>query len=281
MFSTFKYQLIQGIKNQSWTSLAPLLFTKLRDEKPSIKFYKRKNETILVQLFMWPFSRCLEIKDFQKILAMGFKDDVEIFLVDPSLYTSHRINKLAMSGYEFTMPSRNSTTFGRNKIFYVSTTVINKRPEKNTCTVYNTVDGYSKCIEKNYVKKFMELLSCLPPWFKVILPEHLNIPTCSYPVHLSDQLETANVKNLLHIITYSYRFMKDVKIEEEFCRHPCKKLMYNLELMQEEQADYDVNWIDLKFADLVVVKNEISNYDAFRLIVEVCILPCKLYEISG
>ena len=75
--------------------------------------------------------------------------------------------------------------------------------------------------------------------------------------------------------------MKDVKIEEEFCRHPCKRLMYNLELMQEEQADYDVNWIDLKFAEMVVVKNEISNYDAFRLIVEVSILPCKLYEISG
>ena len=258
--------MLQGTKNESWKTIARIVFQKLNDDNPSIQIWKQKDEKIQVHMFLWPFSRCLEITDITSYLAIGLTENVEFFVIDPSLFTPHRMNKLSMSGDKFTVPSRNSTNYGRRKFFNVTTAVINKRPEKETCTVYYTVDGYSNCIEKNYVKKFMKLLGCLPPWYTVSLPEHLS----SYPVSFTNQIELTNVISLLKDVTYAYGLMKNVKIEEEFCRQPCKKLIYNVELMQEKYG-YDVNWIEIKFADIVAVKNEISNYDALRLIVEVCI----------
>ena len=263
--------MLQGTKNESWKTIASIVFQKLKDDNPSIQIWKQKDEKIRVHMFLWPFSRCLEITDIKSDLAIGLTDNVEFFIIDPSLFTPHRMNKLSMTGDKFTLQSRNSTKYGVNKIFYVTTTVINKRPEKETCTVYDTVDGYSNCIEKSYVKKFMELLGCLPPWYTVSLPEHLSIQNCTYPIRFTNQIESTYVRSLIEDVTYAYLFMKNVKIEEEFCRQPCKKLMYNVELMEEKHAAYDVNWIEFKFADIVAVKNEISNYDALRLIVEVCI----------
>ena len=216
---------------------------------------------------MTPFTVCNEIKDFRHILYIGLKKDVSMYLVDPHRFTNHRINTLSMKGEKIVIPELFESTQSLNVYANVKTTVLEMRNDKGNCNIYQSDSGYSKCIENGYLSLFNKVLGCVPPWFRHEVND--SMIACTTQIDFKDEGSATEIKTQLYNINVDSEFTKSSKFESDLCLPPCQQLIYTVEIVRIEKASYDINWLCIKFDEVIDIETEINGYDSFRLIIEV------------
>ena len=174
---------------------------------------------------------------------------------------------MSMMGDTISIPEFVDTSHSTSVIINVKTTVSQKRTDRGTCNIYQSVTGYSKCIENSYISLFNKVLGCVPPWFRHDINDSMIV--CSQQIDFKDEQSAKKVKAQLYNIIVDAQFMKGSKFESDLCLPPCQQLIYNVELAKHEKGSYDHNWINIKFAEVIDIETEINGYDSFRLIIEV------------
>ncbi len=156
----------KGKTNLSWSEIESFLFPNINSNRSNIEFHKQTSEKIVFVKHLQPFTVCNEVVDFGQILYLGLKKDVSIYLVDPHIFTNHRLNTLSMKGENIALPHLNKSDHSSLVYSSVATTVLEKRVDKGECRQYADVSGYTMCIEKGYINYFKRLIGCVPPWFR-------------------------------------------------------------------------------------------------------------------
>ena len=256
----------KGKYNSTWSELETLILNITNKNTEHIEFFEQINEKIIILKHLLPFAVCNEIIDFRQQLYIGLKKDVSVYLVDPHRFTNHRLNTLSMIGDNIAVPEFVNNSHSTSLSVNIKTTVSEKRTDRGYCNDYQSVTGYSKCVENGYMSLFNKVLGCVPPWFRHESNE--SMITCTSHINYKDEQSATEVKAQLYNINVDAQFMKGSKFESDLCLPPCQQLIYNVELAKHEKGSYDHNWINIKFAEVIDIETEINGYDSFRLIIE-------------
>lgn len=202
-------------------------------------------------------EQCTKIENITNIIWFFSKDDmaIKILVSDPNLQLSFRQNLVGISGD--IIRSR-----GDAASFTISTTILKKRPEKNSCKKYDTPEGYKQCVEKSVRQKFINLLGCIPPW----MTKFENEAICSHDIQFNDEHEANKVKS--QIFTF-HQMAYYAGIDDFGCKLPCTQV--HLAVHQTKNINYKgkINWLDIQFEDTVSIWEETNNYTFFNLLVEI------------
>ena len=114
----------------------------------------------LQTLTLQPSFKCKKASTVTKIFGARSPEEIEIFIVDPQMQTSYRINAAQVTGDLITVPANSRVA----NSFKVKTTLIKKRPDKTACKSYEDPDHFKDCVEKSARKKLIDTLGCIPPW---------------------------------------------------------------------------------------------------------------------
>lgn len=135
-----------GNTNLSWLEFINEMFGKRKDFGTDFEYYASGNiehESREV----WPFKRCIELKNVSDTLSMGTNEPTYIILIDPKRYVSHRVLKNAMIGQEISQERGMKDQKTTDKYFTVQISEHKLRPEKGSCKEYSNQQGFGICVQ--------------------------------------------------------------------------------------------------------------------------------------
>jgi hypothetical protein len=171
--------------------------------------------------------------------------DYNMYFVDQNRKLNLRIMSVFMTGDLISQGQRNSTSLASNNYFTVSTTKIKKRQDTGTCSN----DEFSECSMKAFQSKFQKLLNCIPPWVSIGIDDS---DICLAPVRFDDTEKYKATKSYLKKLGTEFFYRDEISLEDESCLESCTSIVYDIENVGNEQAAFDVNWINFSFRDKVL-----------------------------
>ena len=202
-------------------------------------------ETVEELGILLPYFKCYEIKNFDKQVSIGSMQDYNMYFVDQNRKLNLRIMSVFMTGDLISQGQRNSTSLASNNYFTVSTTKIKKRQDTGTCSN----DEFSECSMKAFQSKFQKLLNCIPPWVSIGIDDS---DICLAPVRFDDTEKYKATKSYLKKLGTEFFYRDEISLEDESCLESCTSIVYDIENVGNEQAAFDVNWINFSFRDKVL-----------------------------
>ena len=142
-------------------------------------------------------QQCSQVKNISKYMwfRLNKEKNLKFLISDPHLQLSYRQNTKGISG-DILSNSKGEIVFG------IKMTIVKKRAEKQSCTQYDSPDGYTQCVEKQVRRKLIEILGCIPPW----MPPIENEDICYDEVEFDDEEQAKKVKSqLLLFVRQAYR----------------------------------------------------------------------------
>ena len=96
----------------------------------------------MTKLILMP-EECIKVDQIDKWMWFSMNEHavMKVLVSDPNLQLSYRQNTVGVSGDTL-------STFSGETSFNIRTTILKRRPEKNSCKEYVSPDSYAKCIEK-------------------------------------------------------------------------------------------------------------------------------------
>ena len=142
-------------------------------------------------------QQCSQVKNISKYMwfRLNKEKNLKFLISDPHLQLSYRQNTKGISG-DILSNSKGEIVFG------IKMTLVKKRAEKQSCTQYDSPDGYTQCVEKQVRRKLIKVLGCIPP----CLPPIENEDICYDEVEFDDEEQAKKVKSqLLLFVRQAYR----------------------------------------------------------------------------
>ena len=196
---------------------------------------------------------CTRLENISNFVSIYGKS-LQVYVSDPHLQLSFRTNMIGFSG------NLMRTIGYRHNSYKIQTTIVKKRHKKNSCTAYNTDNGYMQCVETAARQQLMELLGCIPPWITKLGREEI----CYHDIQFNN-IETANkIKLELHLILLQLGTGFDFG-----CKLPCNQLHLSVQQTKTDTIEEKLGAINLQFEDSVKVLEERNNYSFFDLMVEI------------
>ena len=100
---------------------------------------------------MWPYYKCVEYLNYSRVLAIGAKENIDIFLIDPNRFISHRVIKNAMQNDAIYQIAKEDQHF--DSYYTVEISAEKLRDEEGACKVYSHQEGFNTCVQ---VKEIVE-----------------------------------------------------------------------------------------------------------------------------
>ena len=215
-----------------------------------------KEEVKVLDNILIPYLKCYEISNFGSQISISSKLAQNVYLVDRNRMLNYRMMKQSMIGDSISQDPRASTTLASNTFYSITTNQLRKRQDIGTCTN----ERFSDCSLSVIKAKMIELLNCIPPWL-AMGEDDLNDPTtCKAPIVINDEKKYKSTVKFLELLAFEMKFRSDVRIETDGCMQSCTQLTYEVKNVGTERSDFDDNWINLKFEQIVRFNWQSSKY---------------------
>ena len=202
-------RLTSQFVNSTWTgntsnSVEQVFLSLYPKLNANITFYEHKNE-YLDDIFLLPFGKCLEVKDFSKALYIGTKEPLKVYLTDPFRQSHYRLEKNAMTGDPISLSNKKKNVF--ESLYYEIEVVIeNKRKSKTTCRDYEKPNDFADCVDTAMKKKMKKMLNCVPPWLFGNKPDSDN-EICSSDISFSTEEQRESIRTFMGNVSEQIYFV--------------------------------------------------------------------------
>ena len=173
----------------------------------NITFFEQNNE-YLDPIFLLPLGWCLEVKDISKILYIGSREPMKIYLADPFRQSYYRLEKNAMGGDPIPLYNKKKDIY--EALYYkVDVVIENKRKDKTTCKEYEKPNDFADCVDTAMKKKMKEMLKCIPPWLFGKQPYSDNEICSSNVTFSTEKQKDSAIKFLVNVVEQIYFVNKE------------------------------------------------------------------------
>lgn len=149
-----------GNKEFTWSEIYEFLFDNKKEVVEGLSYWDLNNNKVpeIVRNIL-PYYKCVEFLNYSTTLAIGVKENVDIFLIDPNRFIAHRVMQSSMKKdaiYEYVNEEQNYDSY-----YTVRISVEKLRSEKGNCKVYSHQDGFNICVQVQNLKKVLLILKIL------------------------------------------------------------------------------------------------------------------------
>ena len=129
----------------TWSEIHEFLFDKKEVVEGVFYFDYEKNKIPEIFRKIWPYYKCVEYSNYSTSFYVGLEEDIDIYLIDPNRFITHRVIKNAMKKDAIYQTANKEQNF--DSYYKVQISAENLRPEKGTCTVYSHHEGFNICVQ--------------------------------------------------------------------------------------------------------------------------------------
>ena len=137
-----------GRENFTWPEIVEFIFDN-KKEQEVVKglYYWDLDNNKMPELIrnIWPYHKCVEYLNYSRIHAFGAKENIDIFLIDPNRFITHRVIKNAMQNDPIYLTFNEEQRF--DSYYTIQITAEKLREEEGTCRVYPHQDGFNTCVQ--------------------------------------------------------------------------------------------------------------------------------------
>ena len=134
-----------GNRNFTWSEIYEFIFDKEEAVKGVFYFDYESNNIPGTVRNIWPYHGCVEYLNYSTSLVVGLEEDIDIYLIDPNRFITHRVIKNAMKKDAIQQTANKEQHF--DSYYTVQITAENQRPEEGTCRIYSHQEGFNSCIQ--------------------------------------------------------------------------------------------------------------------------------------